>query len=65
MSLWIRLNCIPTSPNEVEWADYALILGDAMLKDIGHHLLNVIGSHPKIINPSTSSVPTHIYCISF
>jgi len=31
----------------VEWADYALILGDTMLQDIGHHLANVTGSHPK------------------
>jgi len=65
MSLWSRLNCIPASPNEVEWADYALTLGDTMLQDIGHHLPNVIGSHPKRINPSTSSVPSHICCISF
>ena len=34
-------------PNEVEWTDYALILGDTMLQDIGHHLPNVAGSHAK------------------
>jgi len=49
----------------VEWADYALILVDTMLQDIVRHLPNVAGWQPKRISPSTSFVPSHMYCVSF